>query len=281
MFRFVLIAIAAGTLAVSAAAAGTLDNIRKSGVLKLGYRADAPPFSYKNSIGEATGYSVTLCRSVAAQIKQHYKLDKLTIEYVPVTAENRFQSVQDGKIDLLCGATTATLSRREKVDFSLPTFVDGAGALLHREGPQTLGALEGGKIGVRAGTTTEDALRSTVEKMSISVETVAVKDHRDGISKLLNKEVSAYFADRAILFFLVMGSGSADKLFLSDRHLTYEPYALALRKGDSDFRLAVDRALSRLYRSGAIATVFTSTFGAGAKPSNELRALFRTNALLE
>ncbi|MGH6620712.1 MAG: amino acid ABC transporter substrate-binding protein, partial [Alphaproteobacteria bacterium] len=113
------------------------------------------------------------------------------------------------------------------------------------------------------------------------VETVAVKDHHDGVARLLKGELAAYFADRAILYFLMRGSGAADKLFLSDQQFTYEPYALALQKGDTEFRLAVDRALSRIYRSGEIATVFTAAFGPGAEPTDELSALYRMSALPE
>jgi polar amino acid transport system substrate-binding protein/glutamate/aspartate transport system substrate-binding protein len=279
MLRTALTAFAALCLMESSAAAGTLDIIRDTGVLKIGYRTDAPPFSHADAVGEPAGYSVALCRAVAARIKDQLKLAKISLTYVPVTAEDRFKAVADGKVDLLCGATTATLSRRETVDFSVPTFVDGASVLLRANGPQHFSALEGRKVGVRAGTTTEDALRNTVQAMSITVETVAVTDHKDGVAKLLSDDISAYFADRAILFFLMAGSGAAEKLFLPEETFTYEPYALALRKGDGDFRLAVDRALSHLYRSGEIATVFSSAFGASAKPTAELRALYRISAL--
>jgi len=279
MLRSFFIAIAALLLVVSGAAAGTLDRIKDTGVMKIGYRTDAPPFSYKNSAGELAGYTVALCQGVAAHIEKQLKLKKLSLEYVPVTAENRFKMIEDGKADLLCGATTATLSRREIVDFSLPTFVDGASILMRKGGPQTFGDLEGRKIGVRAGTTTEDALRNTVKDLSMTVQTVAVKDHKDGVAKLLSNDISAYFADRAILVYLTVGSGAADKLFLSNQQLTYEPYALGLPKGDGDFRLAVDRALSRIYRSGGIGTLFKETFGANAQPTAELKALYRISAL--
>ncbi len=281
MPRYAVLVAAILTLAAFSATAGTLDRIRDKGVLKIGFREDAPPFSFKNSIGEPAGYSVSLCRAVASRIKQQLKREKLSVEYVPVTAENRFQAVKDGKVDLLCGATTVTLARRETVDFSLPTFIDGAGVLLREDGPENFGDLDGQKVGVRAGTTTEDALRATVEDMAIKVETVAVKDHKDGVARLLKGEIAAYFADRAILYFLLQGSGASDKLFLSDQQFTYEPYALALQKGDTDFRLAVDRALSRIYRSGEITTVFTAAFGPGAEPTEELSALYRISALPE
>ena len=280
MFRCIAAAAAVVMLA-STAAAGTLDRIREAGVLKIGYRQDAQPFSFKNKIGEPAGYTVSLCRAVATSIKDSMGLANLAVEYVPVTTEDRFDAVKSGKVDLLCGATTATLSRRQVVDFSIPVFVDGASVLLRTDGPQTFGDLDGKKIGVRAATTTEEALRNTVRDLGINVETVAVEDHHDGLDKLLKNEISAYFADRAILFFLAAESGNADKLKLSKQQFTYEPYALALQRGDSDFRLTVDRALSRLYRSGKIVTVFAGAFGAGAKPSGELRTLYRVSALPE
>lgn len=279
MIRSFFIAIAAFLLAVSGTSAGTLDRIKDTGVMKIGYRTDAPPFSYKNAAGELGGYTIALCQGVAVHIEKQLNLKKLSLEYVPVTAENRFDMIRDGKADLLCGATTATLSRREIVDFSLPTFVDGASVLMRKGGPQTFGDLEGRKVGVRAGTTTEDALRNTVKDLSMTVQTVAVKDHKDGVAKLLSNDISAYFADRAILVYLTLGSGSADELFLSDQQLTYEPYALGLPKGDSDFRLAVDRALSRIYRSGGIGTLFKEVFGDNAQPTAELQALYRISAL--
>jgi ABC-type amino acid transport substrate-binding protein len=279
MLRTAIIVIASLILTVSAAAAGTLDRIRSTGVLKIGYRTDAPPFAYRSSVGEATGFSVDLCRAVAAQIKAQLKLEKLSLQYVPVTAEGRFKAIQDGKADLLCGATTATLSRRALVDFSLPTFLDGASVLLRADGPKTFAEMEGRKVGVRAGTTTETALRNTVKDLKMTVETVAVKDHKDGVAKLLNNDISAYFGDRAILFYLMEGSGAADKLYLSKETFTYEPYALALKKGDGDFRLAVDRALSHIYRSSEIETVFASAFGADAHMTAELEALYRISAL--
>lgn len=281
MFRTALIAFTSSLLMVSAAGADTLARIKDTGTLTIGHRTDAPPLSYKDAVGEPAGYSVALCRAIGAQIKEQLGLSELSLEYVPVTSEDRFQAVADDRIDILCGATTQTLSRREIVDFTLPTFVDGASVLLTRSGPQNFSELDGKKVAVRAGTTTEEALGNTLKNLSMNVETIAVNDHNDGLAKLLNDEVSAYFADRAILFFLLAGSGAQDKLFLADQSFTYEPHALALKKGDNAFRLAVDRALSRIYRTGMIANIFTAELGTNARPTPELQTLYRISTLPE
>ena len=105
-----------------------------------------------------------------------------------------------------------TLARRELVDFSLFTFVDGAGVLLRADSPQDMKGLAGKKIGVRAGTTTEQALRNTLAQTSIAAEVVTVESHDDGLKRLEAGEIAAYFADRGILLFLAAeepGQGAA------------------------------------------------------------------------
>jgi ABC-type amino acid transport substrate-binding protein len=195
-----------------------------------------------------------------------------------VSTEDRFQAVQDGRIDILCGATTQTLSRRRLVDFSLFTFIDGAGVMLHRDGPEDFEGLAGKKVGVRGATTTEQALRNTLAKLSLDAEVVTVGSHDDGLAKLEASEIQAYFADRAILLYLLLKSGAED-LWVSERQFTFEPYALALTRGDDDFRLLVDTTLSSLYRSGAIDQIFGTAFGPKAKQSDILRALYVINGL--
>lgn len=268
-------------LQVPTASADTVDKLRQTGVLTVGYREDAIPFSYKSEIGEAVGYSVDLCRTIAARLKADLGLGKLSINYVPVTTEDRFNAIKDGRIDILCGATTATLSRRELVDFSLPTFISGASVLLRADGPENMQALGGHKVGVRGGTTTEEALRNTLAKLSVDAEVVTVSDHQDGLKRLENGDISAYFGDRAILIFLAAKSEARGNLGLSDQHFTFEPFALALPRGDDDFRLAVDRTLSRVYRSGEIEALFRNAFGKAAKPSGLLQALYVISALPE
>ncbi|MGH6961507.1 MAG: amino acid ABC transporter substrate-binding protein, partial [Dongiaceae bacterium] len=214
--RIVFSVIAAALLLVSRdAAAGTLDRVRETGVFKIGYRTDAPPFSYNSAIGEPAGYIVDLCREAAAAAKEELGLKDLKVEYVTVTAEDRFDAVTSGRIDLLCEATTVTLARRKLVDFSLMTFIDGASVMVRSDGPQSFKALAGHKIGVHAGTTTEDALRRTLADLKVEAEVVPVEDHADGVKRLGSGELAAYFADRAILTFLLLDEGSPKILRIS------------------------------------------------------------------
>jgi len=281
MKRLVILTILAAVSLSTQAMAQTLEQVRSSGVFKIGFREDAEPFSFKNTLGEASGYAVDLCRQVAADMKAELGLDKIEVTYVPVTAENRFEAVKEGKIDILCGPTSVTFSRRELVDFSIFTFADGASVLYQAGGPKNFEELEGKKVGVRGGTTTESALMNTLKGLSLNAEVVSVSDHADGLSKLESGDISAYFADQAILLYLAAGSAAPEKLRLSNRHFTNEPYALALRRGDNDFRLLVDRSISRLYSSGKIVQIFRNSFGEKAKPSDPLKLLFSVHRIRE
>ena len=224
---------------------------------------------------------VDLCRAVAKQLADQLNLPSLNVVYVPVTAADRFEAITQQKADLLCEPTSATLSRRELVDFSIPTFLDGASLMVRAGGSKnwTLRELAGQKIGVLAGTTTEESLRNTLKEAGITSDVAAVKTHGEGLAMLDDGKIAAYFADRSILLYLIKNSKAPDKLRLADDYLTVEPYALALPRGDSDFRLAVDRALSHIYRSGEIVSIFQRTFGGKAEPSQILRTLYVISSL--
>jgi len=274
------IASAFAALGSTPADAGTLDKLRQDKQIRLAIRADAPPFSFMGATGEPAGFIVDLCRAVTRNLAGQLNLPELKAVYVPVTAADRFEAIEDGKADLLCEPTSDTLSRREKIDFSIATFVDGASLLVRGDGPSDFGALAGKKVGVLGGTTTEQSLRDTLAGANITAEVVVAKTHEDGLKMLDDGAVAAYFADRAILAYLASKSGESDKLRLADNYLSLEPYALALPRGDSDFRLAVDRALSRVYKSGEIAAVFANTFGP-MQPSDTLKTLYLLSALPE
>jgi polar amino acid transport system substrate-binding protein/glutamate/aspartate transport system substrate-binding protein len=279
--RLGVLAFAAAAVAwpLGSADAGTLDRVKQDKTFRIAFRDDAAPFSFTGSIGEPAGFTVDLCRSVAKHVGEQLNIPDLKVSYVLVTAANRFDAITTGKADLLCEPTSETLSRRAQVDFSIPTFIDGASLLVASEGPSDFGGLSGKKVGVLAGTTTEQSLRDTLRSANIATEVMPAKTHEEGLAMLDKGEVVAYFGDRAILSYLASKSSDSSKLRLANNYFSLEPYALALARGDEDFRLAVDRALSHIYRSGEIAAVFAHTFGEQMQPSDTLKTLYVISAL--
>ncbi len=266
---------------VGLASAGTIDKIRADQTLRIAYRDDARPFSYKESDNaEPAGYMVNLCRAVAKKLADQLGVRSLKVVYVAVTAANRFEAIEKHNADLLCEPTSATLSRRKQVDFSIPTFVDGASLLTTDMKLQSLDGLSGHKIGVLAGTTTEEVLRRMLKERGISAEVVPAKTHDEGLTMLEGGETSAYFADRSILMFLLKDiSKTPEKLQIAEDYLTVEPYALALARDDPDFRLAVDTALSHIFRSNEIIAIFDQSFAGKLKRSDLIEALYAISGL--
>src|ERR1700730_18223760 len=129
-------------MTLGVASAGVLDRVAQEKAIRIAYREDAPPFSYKDKIGEPAGFMVDLCRAVAKKLAEQRSLPALSVTYVPVTAKDRFEAITQQKADLLCEPTSATLSRREVVDFSLPTFLDGASLMVRADGPKDLRELD-------------------------------------------------------------------------------------------------------------------------------------------
>lgn len=275
------LALAMGLLAAGGAWAGTLDDIAKNGVLRGGFRENAHPFAYKGPNGQPNGFMVQLCEAVAKDIAQQLKLPGLKVEFVPVTTENRLDMIKQGKIDLLCDSLTETLDRRAVVDFSITTFVDGTSFAIRNDGPRDMQELAGKKVGAVAGTLTEEELKKALASIHVNATVVPFTDFTAAMTALEKGEISAYFAGGAMLTAMIKDHKDAAKILLANTYLSLEPFALAMKLGEGPFRLAVDRALSHIYRSGQIATIFGNVFGKNARPTQQLQTLYMIATLPE
>jgi len=278
----VLLAVAL-TPCTSLLAQGTLERIQKRGELRIGYRKDARPLSFEEN-GQASGYMVDVCRRIADGVKEHLHLADLKVRYVPVTAENRFDAVAKGDVDIECGTTTITMSRQERVDFSLMTFVTG-GAILCRAdrkiGPLT--ELAGKTVAVVRGTTTADSLRTFLSKNLLDARLVQVADRDDGMARLRRGDVDGFASDQVVLIGEARALLDKDKTLsfsFADDLFSYEPIALMVRRNDGDFRLVVNRALVQLFRAGEQVNLYrTWISGTGVDPSPMLVAMYQVQAL--
>lgn len=274
-------------LLAAPAAADALAEAAARGTLRLGVRADAPPFSAATAPGRYEGYSIDLCRAVVAAAAQRAGRP-IEPRYVPVDAGNRFALLAEGAIDLLCEATSRTLDRAERVDFSLPIFVTGAG-LMVRLGPgaAALPPLGGGlgppaepprRIGVLAGTTTERALRALGAAGGLGAELVEAATHQDGLAALAAGLTDAYAADLEILVALRGQAADPAALAIVDRPLTLETYALGIRPGARALRVLADRVIAEQARSGRLVATAERHFP-GRRPSEAFLAMTLMNAL--
>lgn len=261
---------------------GVLGKIKKSGVITMGYVDNAAPFSFAES-GQPRGYSVELCRRIASGVREQLGLANLETKWVPLTVQSRLAAVRDGKVDIECSTVTWTLSRQKDVDFSLITFVDGASILTRiNDNLNRLADMGGKRIAVISGTTTEKVLKAALEKRGIKANVVLVKQRDEGLQKLDKGEVEGFASDRMVLIGITLKSKTKTTSFkLLDEDFSVEPYALPLPRGDHDYRLAVNRVLAGLYRSGEIEKVYDQWLGPFGRPGLLLSAAYYMQGLAE
>jgi ABC-type amino acid transport substrate-binding protein len=262
---------------------GTLEKIARTGEFLIGYRADSSPLSYENSDGEPSGYSVDLCRRIAAGVKAHLGNKDIETKFVRISSDERISAVVGGKIDIECGSTTITLSRQEQVDFSLPTFVTGATVLsLTSSGIQSMSDLSGKKIGVAKDTTTVEQLEHHLKENLIDAEVVILADRTEGMTYLNRGGIDALASDQIVLIGQIIEALNPRQYALMNDIFSYEPYGFVVRRNDADFRLVVNRSLSQIYRSGQHADIFYKWIGrAGVNVPPILAAMFQLSTIPE
>jgi glutamate/aspartate transport system substrate-binding protein len=275
MHRILIALLALALPALAAAQSTALDKIRSSKTVTMGYRADALPFSFKDAKGQPAGYTVELCKRIAASMESQLKIPGLKIRWVEATSQNRFELVEQHKVDMLCGATTATLKRMERVDFSSYEFVDSTGVLARAaSGVRAFSDLAGKRIAVIAGTTNETALKSALKRGLINAEVVTEKNREAAVAALEAGKVDAFASDKILLEGIAGKVKDASQYGMLPDDLSIEPYAIMLPRGDSALRLEVNRGLSKIFSTPAIREIFARTFGADIEPTPLLRALY-------
>jgi glutamate/aspartate transport system substrate-binding protein len=233
---------------------GTLQQIQKTGKIRIGYRDAAPPMSFVDKDGKPAGYSIDLCIHIVNEVKFRIG-SQINIEYVLVGAEDRFDAITENRIDILCGATTKTLSRAELVDFTQLTFVTGA-SFMALKGKKNWNQFDGKKIGVTKGTSTALVLKKLLIDSSIAAEIVFFENITESLSELEKGGIDAICADQVALIGIALAGDDPDHYVILPDLFSYEPLALAVKKNDSDFRLVADRVISNLYRTQQILTIY-------------------------
>jgi len=263
---------------------GTLKGIADSGQFKIGFVPDAPPMSFVDQQGEPAGYSITLCKTVAAAVKEAAGLDEMEISYIPlILPEDRLKAIEEGVIDIECGASTVTLSRRERVDFSLMTFITGGAVVSLKKAPiPSINFLEKKTIAVIRGTTTHESLQHFSDVNEVKFKLRIIETHTRGLELLNEGKVDGYATDRAMIIGQVLQSADAAIYTITADVFSFEPYALMLRRGDTTFRLVVDRALASLYRTARIRRIYHDWFGRSGEPLSPIvEAIYEFQAVGE
>src|SRR5260370_15298157 len=105
---------------------GTLKKIKEPGAVTIGYRDSSIPFSYLDDNQKPIGFAIDICLAIVDAVKKELKLDKLAVEFNPVTSSTRIPLLANGTIDLECGSTTNNADRLNQVAFTNTHFLTSA-----------------------------------------------------------------------------------------------------------------------------------------------------------
>jgi glutamate/aspartate transport system substrate-binding protein len=282
LIAFVLACFALASPAHAQGAPDTLGKIKASKAITVAFSTDSLPFSFVGDSNKPAGYSIDLCERIVNYIGRAIGVSDIKINWVPATAAERVQLVATGKADMDCANTTMTQTRLRTVDFSSLIFIDGGGFVVKSNAPiNRFTDLNGKKVAVIKGTTTQARLETAMKDRLVNAQVTLINDGNEGIALLASGAVDAYAGDKIKLIGLVVQAKDPDGYAMLNEDLSFEPYALALPRGDSAFRLEVNKALTQIYVSGDIDGIFGKWLGKLGRPSGLLAAMYLLNAIPE
>ena len=245
-----------------ARAQSTLEKIDKSGTLIIGTRTGSPPFAYVNKNNEWVGFSIDLVEqaiipALSKKLNKPIKVEKK--ESAPAT---RIPLLTSNAVDLIAETMTDTQSRREQVDFSVTFFATGAQFLVRKGSPiKGIQSIAGKRIAAQQGSTNAKIVRERVPTAKL----VEFPDQPAAFQALAQKQVEAYTNDGIQLAGLKAKAPKPDDWAVIGDFFSYDPYGMAMRKNDSDFRQAVNVGLMDAISSGLYFQIYDKWFGAKAE----------------
>ena len=234
------------TGAAGQAGRNVLAAVQNRGRLNCGVNEAVPGFGFVTEGGEFQGFDIDYCKVVAAAVLG----DANAVEYMPLTAEQRFTALQSGEIDVLIRNTTRTASRdgSEGATFLTTTFYDGQGMMVRADSDyEELEDMGGTTICVLSGTTTELNLESQFQARDVQYTPLAFEDN-DTLQQAFSAErCDGWTSDKSQLAGIRSswpeGQGGPDALRILDVTMSKEPLGPVVRDGDTRWADAVNWAV--------------------------------------
>ena len=236
----------------------TLDKISETGTLTIGTRTGSPPFAYVNPKNEWVGFSIDLVEELIKPAVEKKIGKPVKVEKKESTPPTRIPLLSSNAVDLIAGTMTDTRTRRDSVDFSLTFFVTGAQFLVKKGSPiKSIRNIDGKRIAAQQGSTNARIIRERAPKAVLR----EFPDQPSAFQALVQGQVDAYTNDGIQLAGLKAKSPNPAQWEIVGDFYSYEPYGMAMRKGDADFRNVVNNGLMEGIESGKFFEIYERWFG--------------------
>jgi glutamate/aspartate transport system substrate-binding protein len=256
-------------LPASAQSGGTLQKIRETGSITLGYRESSLPFSYLDGQQQPIGFSLDLCGAIVARLRQQLKLPGLEVRRIAVNSSNRIALVVNGTVDIECGGTANNLARQKQVAFSVATFVSRPRWLVRTDsGIRKAADLKGRTVVVTQGSNAAGFVRRLNEQQSLGLSTISAKDHGESFLTLVSGRAAAFLEDDILLAGEKANARDGALVgFLPEGYDTIY-YGLMFRRDDAPFKALVDGVLTAMMQSGEFEKLYRQWFESPIPPRN-------------
>ncbi|MCF8998220.1 amino acid ABC transporter substrate-binding protein [Acinetobacter nectaris] len=249
-------------------AESTLDRIKASGKITIGYRENADPISYSID-GKPVGYAIDVCHNVADEIKKNLQMPHLTIEYKAEHPMTRIPDLLTGKIDLECGTTTHTIQRDEIVDFSTAYFITDVGvAVKTKSRINRLDDLAGRPVILTKGTTSEKYMMSLKRTDALNFKNIYGADNKESFDALSSGKVVGWAMDENTLVTFIAKSQNPIDYKILDGGLSKEPYSIMMAKNSPKLKAIADQVITHMWSSGEMGKLYQKWFQSPIKPNN-------------
>lgn len=259
---------------------GTLKRVKETGILRMGYRANAVPFSYLGRDGQPAGYSVDLCLAIAEEIAASIGGRRPRFEFFLVSPESRIDDVVSGRVDLECGSTSNTEERSNRVSFSPVIFVAGTRLLVKRGAAiHSLRDLEGKTVVAVAATTNARAMVALGSGKVRNMRVTNAPGYEPAFAMLEAGTADAMAADDVLIEAFLADRNLRDRYIMVGDPLTHEAYGIVYARDDAGMAGMIDAAFRRLATTGELRKTYDRWF-VNTLPSGR-RLGVPMNAMLE
>ena len=228
----------------------TLDHIKSSSTINIGYR-QLEPFSFRDSDGKVTGYTIELCNMIADQLRVSLGIKKLAIHYIPILFTERVSALNSSKIDLDCSVNTVAPERQNSVSFSVDYFVANMRIIsLRTNNIKSLNDLKGRAIAVPRGSKDLLELNRINREKNLSLSIVTSDTVEDAFDMMMQKRTAALILDDIVAYPYINQSEHPEDFTVSSEVVGDKmKYALMMRKEDPLFVAFVDKTLGQIFES--------------------------------
>jgi glutamate/aspartate transport system substrate-binding protein len=248
---------------------GTLQKVKETNRIVLGFQEASVPFSYLDGNQKAIGYALDICMKIVDAVKRELKLSTLDVETSPVTSSNRIPLMMNGTVDLVCSATTNNAERQRQVAFTNSHFLSATRfAVRKSDNITTIDHLKGKPVVAVAGSTNMVQLNQVNAARNLGITPLAAKDQAEAFLMLETGRAAAYVLDDVQLAVAIARSKDPSAYIISEEAFSKaEPYGIMLRREDAAFKAVADRATAELYRSPEIEAIYKKWFEAPVPPN--------------